>query len=31
MEVVLNRPPQLWDERYSASAINTYIRAGFGM
>ncbi len=31
MEVVLNRPPQLWDDRYSAPAINAYIRAGFGM
>ncbi len=31
MEVVLNRPAQLWDERYSAPAIDAYIRAGFGM
>jgi len=31
MEVVLNRPAQLWDERYSAPAINAYIRQGFGM
>jgi len=30
MKVVLNRPLQVWDERYTAAAINKYIRAGFG-
>ncbi|HEY7886265.1 MAG TPA: Ig-like domain-containing protein [Cellvibrionaceae bacterium] len=30
MTVVLNRPLQTWDERYSAAAINDYIREGFG-
>jgi hypothetical protein len=30
MTVVLNRQLQTWDERYTASAINNYIRAGFG-
>jgi hypothetical protein len=30
MTVVLNRQPQTWDERYTATAINNYIRAGFG-
>lgn len=29
MQVVLNRPLQSWDERYSAAAINDYIRAGY--
>lgn len=29
MDVVLNRAPATWDERYTASAINKYIRAGF--
>src|SRR5690606_4011717 len=30
MEQVLNRPMQTWDERYTAYAVNKYIRAGFG-
>jgi len=30
MQVVLNRPLQTWDERYSAYAINDFIREGFG-
>ncbi len=30
MEVVLNRELQQWDDKYTASAINNYIRAGFG-
>jgi hypothetical protein len=30
MDVVLERPLQTWDERYTAYGINNYIRAGFG-
>lgn len=30
IEQVKNRELQMWDERYSAYAINNYIRAGFG-
>lgn len=30
MDAVTNRPLQTWDQRYSAYAINNYIRAGFG-
>ncbi|WP_347329649.1 Ig-like domain-containing protein [Marinimicrobium locisalis] len=30
MQVVLTRPLQTWDERYTAYSINDYIRAGFG-
>lgn len=30
MNVVLNRPLGTWDKRYTADAINNYIRAGFG-
>lgn len=30
MNVVLTRPLQTWDDRYSAPAINAYIREGFG-
>lgn len=31
MDVVLNRPLGQWDEKYTAGAINDYIRAGFGL
>lgn len=31
MQVVLNRPLQTWDERYTASALNNFIRAGYGI
>jgi hypothetical protein len=30
MNMVLARPLQTWDEKYTANAINNYIRAGFG-
>lgn len=30
MNIVLTRPLQTWDEKYTANAINNYIRAGFG-
>lgn len=30
MNIVVNRPLQSWDERYTAYNINDYIRAGFG-
>lgn len=30
MNIVLSRPLQTWDEKYTANAINNYIRAGFG-
>jgi hypothetical protein len=30
MDVVLARPVGTWDKKYTANAINTYIRAGFG-
>lgn len=31
MTVVKNRPPNTWDARYTAGAINDYIREGFGL
>lgn len=31
MQVALNRPAGTWDTRYTAAAINNYIRAGFGI
>jgi hypothetical protein len=30
IQVVTNRPLQTWDPKYTAYAINDYIRAGFG-
>lgn len=31
IDVVRNRPLQTWDERYTADAVNDYIREGFGI